>query len=263
MGMAYTGALQALQNLEYLDKFEEFAGSSVGTFMICMYLLGYTPEEMWKFTNNFNYDKLKNINFLNIISSFGVDDCSKVEYMIDRLIQAKGFEKDVTLRDLFLKTNKKVTITATCVNTMSVEYLNHENSPNLPVATAIRMSISIPWFYKPCKYNNKLYVDGGLMDNYPISIYNDRLDEVVGMYIHSDKTEYMEDIKDLETYSFILFQCFNKAYSNRTIDSHTKHTIDINIDSMNAIKYKLSTEEKLHMYTKGFQAVTDYFSKTE
>ena len=30
------------------------------------------------------------------------------------------------------------------------------------------MSTSVPFYYQPVNYNNELYIDGGILDNYPI-----------------------------------------------------------------------------------------------
>lgn len=259
LGVAYIGALQAFQDLNYLDKFEEFATTSVGTLIIGMYLMGYSPKELKEFTTSFDYGKIKNINILNIVNNFGVDDCSKLEYVIDRMITAKGLDEDITLRDLYLKTNKKFIITSTCINTMTVEYISHENSPNMSLAKAIRMSISIPLFYTPCKYNNKLYVDGGLMDNYPMSLYKDRSDEVVGIFLYNDNADTIDKIHNLEAYSYRIFQCFQKSYTDRNLIAYEKNTIKISIDSIGSVQYNLTKKQKSYMYDRGYQEVINYF----
>ena len=114
---------------------------------------------------------------------YGLDSGKSIEYIIKRLIQAKGFNDEITLSQLFNITKKKLTITTVCLNTQQVCYISYENHPDLPLYLAIRMSISIPLYYTPVVYKNMYYVDGGCIDNYPINIYKDRLDDVIGVYL--------------------------------------------------------------------------------
>ena len=56
-----------------------------------------------------------------------------------------------------------------------VEYFSTESksSENMEVALAVRISASIPYFYKAVNYNGNLYIDGGCLDNFPIGIFDD------------------------------------------------------------------------------------------
>ena len=45
------------------------------------------------------------------------------------------------------------------------------------------MTTSIPFIFCPVSYKNKLYVDGGCMDSYPISIFKNDLSETFGILL--------------------------------------------------------------------------------
>lgn len=46
-------------------------------------------------------------------------------------------------------------------------------SEEMEAALAVRISASIPYFYKAVMYNNNLYIDGGCLDDFPIHIFDD------------------------------------------------------------------------------------------
>jgi len=254
-GIAHVGALHGFSKLNYLDKFQEFACSSVGSLVITLYLVGYTPIEIFEFIKKLDLTKITNINILDIAKSFGVDNGSNLEYIIKRLIHAKNLDVDITLKDLYLKTSKKLLIVTTCLNTRSAEYLSYENYPNLPLYKAVLMSCAVPWFYKPISLNNKLYVDGGCIDNYPIKLYSDRLEDVIGLYLSGGDSPCIS-IDNLETYSYIVFQCLT---SINDCSSKKNCTIDIVLDDINIVNYNLTSKQKVSMFNTGYNTVMDKF----
>ena len=78
------------------------------------------------------------------------------------------------MKELYNKTNKYLSITSTCLTTQEAVYISHETFPNIPVWKAILMSCAIPLIFKPIEWENKLYIDGGLVDNFPL--FNINLD---------------------------------------------------------------------------------------
>ena len=49
-----------------------------------------------------------------------------------------------------------------------VQYISYENHPDISFLTLVEMAIAIPFFFKPIKYKDELYVDGGLRGHFPI-----------------------------------------------------------------------------------------------
>ena len=59
--------------------------------------------------------------------------------------------------------------------------------------------------YEPIKHNDTYYLDGGLMDNFPVEIIKDKCDFLIGVEVNSMSTK-LEDLhmKDLLDRSFHL-----------------------------------------------------------
>lgn len=260
-GISHIGALKALEELGYLDKFETFAGTSVGALIIGLYVIGYKPDELLEFISKFDLSLMKSINVLNILDNFGLDCGIKIDYVVRRLIVAKKIDPDITLSDLYDITKKKLIFTTVCLNTVSTEYLSHEDYPNLSFYKAIRMSFAIPWMYTPVEYNNKLYVDGGCIDHYPIDLFKDKIDDVLGIYL-TDINDIIDKIDNIETYTFRVFQCFMEGVNINSKKGYENCTILVNLKPISIVAYGLDKKEKEGIYKIGYDSVYQFFSKT-
>lgn len=256
-GIAHIGVLKALDELKYLNKFEVFAGTSVGALIVGLYVIGYKPEELRDFILKFDLGSMKSVNLINILSHFGLDSGHKIDYVIKRLIKAKNVDPDISLVDLYILTRKKLVFTTVCLNSASPVYISYENFPTLSFYKAIRMSFSIPWFYTPVEHDGKLYIDGGCIDNYPIQHFKDQIDKVFGVYL-VDTNEYIDKIENIETYTLRVFHCFMEGVNINSKKGFEKYTLSVHIKCTSAIAYGLSVEQKEELYKIGYNAMVNY-----
>ncbi len=253
-GLALMGVLKALNEFKYLDNFTTFAGASVGSLIIALHVVGYTPDEMCDFIRKFDLDQMKHINIMHILSKLGLDDRNKLCYVVEKLIMAKGIDPNITLFNLNKKTGKKITFTTVCVNTRNIEYLSHDNYPNLPFIKSIMMSLSIPLYYTPIEHNGKLYIDGGCIDNYPINLYKNSLDRVLGIYL-TEESDEIENITDIETYLIRVLGCFTKGVDFNATKGFELNTIIVKLESINIIDYGLDLNKKEELFKCGYDTI--------
>ena len=67
----------------------------------------------------------------------------------------------------------------------------------MDVLLAIRMSFSIPFVFTPVKYNNNFYVDGSVLNDFPIDLCDK--DNFIGIFIS------LINIKLKKVFSIIYF----------------------------------------------------------
>ena len=256
-GVAHIGVLNALYDLGYLNQFHTFACASVGTLIASLYLIGYDPKELWEFIKKFDLSKIRCLNVLNFFENLGLDCGKNLDYVIKRLISAKGHKEDITLGELFQKTKKKLILTTVCINTKQTYYISHETHPFLPLHKAIRMSISIPIYYTPVEHHGKFFIDGGCIDNYPIHIFEKELSNVLGIHLSfSPITE--EKIDNLETFLLNVVQCLLIGVNFNSIKGYESYTIEINTDCVNFIDFDLNINKKQQLYDLGWKAIMDF-----
>lgn len=69
---------------------------------------------------------------------------------------------------------------------------------DIPVGTAIRASASFPVIFEPCKYKDKLLIDGGVLDNTPIKILKENgADKVIAIRFDSDLVTQESNVMDI------------------------------------------------------------------
>jgi NTE family protein len=258
-GIAHIGALQALEDLGYLNQFNVFASASVGTFIIILYIAGYSPKEMWEFVQSFNLDNLKQLNIFNIFTNYGMDNGDRMIYVIQKLLEAKGHNPNITLKELYEQTNKKLLLSTVCLNKQEVCYLSHDTHPYLPVYQAIRMSTSLPLFFEPVIYDDMYYIDGGCIDNYPIHLFDEKLDKVLGLHL-GKSNNFKKTINNFEEYLLLVMECFMRGVEFNTTRGYSKPTIRINFESINLLNFHIDNIKKKQIYDKGYIAVKDYYN---
>ena len=223
-GISHLGAIQALHEQGILKNIKTYAGTSIGAFIAVLLVIGYSPNTLFQFIMELKFDKLKNINFQIFSKSYGLDEGNKLELVLGKLFMGKNINPNITLSELHAITNKTVIITAVCINDKKTYYYSHETAPNMSVIMAIKMSMAIPIYFVPVKYNGKLFIDGGCVDNYPIKIFEDKLDEVIGLYL----TEFRDDIdtiNNIEDYMLHMIECFFEGITYNSLKGYEKYSI--------------------------------------
>ena len=176
----FLGFIKALNELDLLKNINSIIGTSSGSLIAVLCILDFSYNEIEEIILKINTTNLKNINKDNIINFFkdyGVDDCKNFERIINIILNIKVKNENITFKELYDLTQKKLIITATCVNSMDIEYFDYETTPDISIKKVLLMSISIPLIFKPVKLDNKYYVDGGLISHYPIYYFQDNKEE--------------------------------------------------------------------------------------
>jgi NTE family protein len=259
-GISHIGALYALEKLDVLQHITHFAGTSVGSLIIGLYSIGYSPKELYEFIKVFNFNEVKNID-INNISNFGLDTGSKMAYVIKRLIKNKNLSENITLQEIFDLTKKHLIFTTVCINTLQACYVSHETHPKLELFQAIMMSSAIPIIFCPVLYENNMYVDGGCLDNFPISIFQDNIKETIGITI-LDSTDRV-DINDFETYLFRVVKCIGHGLhgSYKLHKNYVDATIEINANFVDSIDFDIDTNTKDELFLIGYDVVLNNLEK--
>ncbi len=255
-GICHIGALQALEDTECLNNIEIFVGTSIGAILCVLTVCGYKPKELFVFLKTIDLDKLKCIKLENLLMSYGLDLGNNLDYIIEKLITKKNFNPNITFAELYEKTKKKLILTTVCVNDTKITYLSHESTPNLSVKLALRMSSCVPILFSPILYNNKYYIDGGCIDNYPIHLFDDRLNEVIGIYLKGVVNTDCK-ISNIEEYLIQTIKCLMESGNFHTIKGYEKQTVVILI-SQPVFNFAIDDEQKNILFKLGFDSVMEF-----
>ena len=266
-GITYIGCLQILYKNKLLDNLENVLGCSVGSMFSLFICLGYTYEELYKLMLNIDINIINDIDYediTNFVHKYGFSSGNKIIKILKIIVKAKLEKEDITFRELFEKTNKNLIIASTCLNSSKVEYFSFKDNPDMLVLDAVRMSISIPFLFHPFKYKDKLYVDGALLNGYPIDYFKDNIDETLGILINNDNDVL---IKNLEDYTLSVLFCGLMNNKKFMYEKYRENTILVSIQSeLDCINFFLSKEDKERLIKCGNNCCmkyleSDFFNK--
>ena len=91
-GLAYIGFIEYLQEKGIvLDTLNEFVGTSIGAFSAMLLVLGYTSSDLKDIFLSFDFEKIKDFKVGSLVSTYGLDDGSRMNAMIKVFIKNKNF----------------------------------------------------------------------------------------------------------------------------------------------------------------------------
>ena len=238
-GLSVYGVLSELHNNNFwnLNDIETFHGTSVGTILILFMLLDYDWETMDNFLIKRPWEKLFNYDIDKCISSYencGAFDKSVFYKALDPLFKGKDIDINITLQQLYDKTQKEVFLYTTELNYFNCETLSYKTHPEWKVIDAIYASCCLPMIFQPLLKDDKAYADGGIFLNYPIfkclEIEGVKKEEVLGIYkdfTDDESDKKITDTSNMVDYFAVLLKNIVK-FANNKKETNCKYQICLN-----------------------------------
>jgi predicted acylesterase/phospholipase RssA len=175
-GLLSYGAIQYLAKEGFweLKNIKGIYGCSIGSYLAVVLSLGYD----WEWLNDYfikrPWNKIISNNQISFIDAFikkGLFGEEIVSEMLFPLLSAKELTSSITLKELYEYNNIDIHLYTTNINTTKFTKvdISHKTHPNLSVIKAISMSMAYPFVFKPILINNDCFIDGGLLNNYPVN----------------------------------------------------------------------------------------------
>lgn len=182
-GIAYVGAMQVLEQKGILQGIQRVGGTSAGAINAALVGLNYSPAETRDILGRLDFR-----NFLDdswgivrdadrLLTEFGWYKGDYFRKWIGELIQGKTGNSESTFNDVNAKQQaggfRDMYFVGTNLSTRFAEVFSFEHTPRMCVADAVRISMSIPLFFAAKRsLRGDVYVDGGVLDNYPIRLFD-------------------------------------------------------------------------------------------
>ena len=247
-GISYIGIIKGLEERNLFKEIKTFAGTSIGAIFSFLLAIGYDYYSLNSIVNSIDIEKLCKINKM---SSYGFDDGVNLVSKIKELMDNKNIKYDITFRELFKLTNKRLIITVTNLTLKKAEYLDYKRTPDMNVLIGLRMSFSVPIVFKPIIYNGCYYVDGGLVDNLPISVFKNK-NKCLCVYIDSDFV-----INSTVNYLMSLFDFIGSTKNIK--EMNLKNIIILNI-TMGCTNFKFSRDEIDKLIDYGYKMFCEWYN---
>ena len=193
-GIAYAGAIKVLDEHQLLAGIENVAGTSAGAITASFLSLGYSASEITEIINTLNFKNFEDgFDPLRVLTTYGLYKGDAFLNWMKEKIKAVGLPENVTFDYMANKSKTKINLRvfATDLYTQNIQEFSAALTPDTLVAEAVRASMSIPIFFKSWQFSNQqpndhIYVDGGVLLNYPIETFDTKdaiSKETLGFYL--------------------------------------------------------------------------------
>ena len=257
------GAIQYTLDNFFLNNIETYIGTSGGTIINFLLIIGYTPIEVMIYTCT--HQKLQNFNMFAMMNGLGAISFSHIYELLEKMtIDKLGYIP--TFKDIKEKFNKDFICVTYNITENITEYISHDNYPSLPCLIGIRMSSNLPLIFENFKYGQSYYVDGGLTNNFPLDIGMKKGKKILDIYNKAKEFSFTKnsEFNILEYIYKIIFIPITEINKQKLQNIEINQNIDIiNIEEheLNMFNFNISTCEKLQLFSKGYQVAKQYFEK--
>ncbi|WP_169089813.1 patatin-like phospholipase family protein [Paenibacillus sp. PL91] len=279
-GIAFIGAIQEMEASGY--QWERLAGTSAGSVVAALLACGYNASELIDIMNTLDYSLLLGktwVHYLPIVGTAlpvlfrsGIYLNTPLEDRLTYWLNQKGVS---TFGDL---PEGRLKIIASDISSGKMLVLpddlsRYAISPSeFPIAAAVRMSTTLPYFFQPYRLKTKLrrkpfyILDGGLLSNYPIWLFD--VDGIpnwptFGFRLLGEQTEAsLYDIRGPISMFRAMFQTMLKAHDQRHVDSHSEsRTIFIPTGGVGATQFGLSAQDREMLFLSGQGAARKFLAE--
>lgn len=278
--IAFAGGIQALEEKGY--TFNKVAGTSAGAITAALLCAGYSGKELREIMINMDYRKfLRNSvygdiplvgNAMELIRSKGFYDGRAIEEWVYKLLKKKGIIK---FKDLGMYEGRTLKIIAADITKRNIVIIPDDlkkygiEPSEFEIAKAVRMSSSIPFFFKPVKlkYNNNIsyIVDGGIISNFPIWIFDVRDTPMWPTFGFKLKTNMNKNMnshgKDLFSYFIdVVETMIDRNEEEYLPDRNAVRTITINTAGVRTTEFNISRKKCIRLCESGFNSTNEFLN---
>ncbi|MBT8208992.1 MAG: patatin-like phospholipase family protein [Eudoraea sp.] len=173
-GIAHIGALQVFR--EKGIEPDILAGTSSGALVAALYAFGMEPEEILDFVKETEIFSLRKY----ALNKPGFVDTEK---FYDRFLSSFS-------EDDFSVLNTPILVTAT--NLLTGEPIVFSEGE---LIRPILASAAFPGVFAPVKIGNSYFVDGGVLNNFPVDLVTGRCEKIIGSYVNPFEKRDYKDFK--------------------------------------------------------------------
>jgi NTE family protein len=293
-GIAYGGALTVMEEHNLLENVIRVGGASAGVIVATLFAIGYTAQEIKNIIIETKFSSFKDDSFgvirdtVRLTQDYGWHKGNAFKSWLEEYITDKFGFVNVTFKDLDLKVRngqfgmKHLYVLGTNLTQQKSEIYSHETTPDMLIIEAVRISMSIPFFFQCVRKGDDILVDGGVADNYPIKLFDKgkyyltyfptdttitnpetlgfRLDTKKEIEANKTWGNTAVKIDDLSSYIAAIISYFMETANKRHLTKKDKErTIFIDKGHIKATDFDLSDEDVSLLIQNGEEAVKSFF----
>ena len=252
------GALQYLYDNYLMRDIKYYIGTSSGAMICYLLIIGYTPIEIIVYICTHQLlEKMQNFNVFGMVQGRGACSFNVLQEQLEKMTILKiGYLP--TLKDIKTNFNKELICTTYNLTESKTVFLNHDNHPNLPCITALRMTSNLPLIFENYKYGNSFYIDGGVSDNFAID-YGDLVgNKILGINLVQEIKDFEPDMNTLEFIYKVMFIPIQQSIVHKISKVSDKcKIIQLRYDKIKFFDFNIRSQMKMEMFSSGYQQMSE------
>jgi len=257
-GLISYGALKHLfiNNYVNIENIKSIYGTSIGGIFGVVISLKYDWTTLDDYIMKRPWEKVFKLNpedFFNLFYTKGLFSFNIAIGFLGKLLEAKELSINITLKEYYDYNGIDHHFFTVDVNTLKIIDLSHKSHPDLQLIKALEMTTAIPMLCKPVYWENNYYIDGGLVDNYPVKICleNEKCEkeEILGIrskYSIKSNLNIQENINLIEYLQLLFGNIVKKLQQDTILEDYIPYEV------------KCYCDDELKNYTEWLSYLTEY-----
>jgi NTE family protein len=289
-GAAYGGALKVLDSYGLLAPATRVAGTSAGSITAMAVSFGLSGDQICELVANIPFARFEDpastiCHLESLEQQYGWYSGDFALCFLECMVERYTGSRSTTFADLHELVEacdpasdkpcfKDLYVIGTDVNRHKAKIFSWTLTPEMPIADAVRISMSIPYFFASRDLDGDTMVDGGVLWNYPIylfdelppdacSVNDNRLPTADTLGFNLGLLEFdRRPINNLVQYTKELVTTILDAQLATLVlrPDDVKRTVFINTGEISAIDFNLTPEQVHWLVVQGADATEKYLA---
>jgi NTE family protein len=260
-GIAYIGALKALEELNIIKNFRVIMGTSIGALFAVFIVLGFTSREIQSLMSEFKLTEYFSVNLENFLTQYGLDSFQRIGDYLVKIWSTKGMTNQTTMLELFNQTGIHLAINTVCLNLPDNYLFDHIKTPDATVLQAVQASMTLPFVFQCVSYRGLSFIDGGILDNLathlcPHPTETQKTDKTLILHLTKECPISLRQIGNLSDYCTQLFKCFGLLCQRSRVKlDESFQTIQIPVQDCHVLQFNQTPEKFEDIIQCGYKSL--------
>lgn len=273
-------SLGACQHLEQngfwkIEDIETIHGTSAGAMIGVVLCLKYDWETLNTYVIDRPWNEALPFSIKYILDAYtnrGIFGRKAMEVVFKSLLLGKDLSLDITMKEFYEYSKIELYMYSFEINSFKMESISYKNYPDLSLLSAIQMTSAIPILISPVCVDEKCFIDGAVVSNYPLNFCLESVknpEEILGFKNnYGEKRESNKITEESTLLDYIMFFLYKLIFQLNTEDKQliveNEVVYSAHYLSLEYMKSVLSSKEIRKDFLKcGIDAAKEFLSKKE
>jgi predicted acylesterase/phospholipase RssA len=173
MGIQALGALKHLEQAGFysINNIKTVYATSAGAIVALLIALKFDWEAITDYIVLRPWHETYGISVSQIFDSYakkGIFGQAVIETFFKPFFKTNDLPLDMTMADFYAYSQIELHFYSLELNGFEMTDVSYKTYPDVPVIRAVQMSCAIPMIISPVCFSEKCFVDGGIINNYPL-----------------------------------------------------------------------------------------------